>query len=128
MDQNELLMQIIENNPIPTVIVDHDGRILTTNKAFSEMIGHDGLNFRNELLGNIVNCIHAIDSNGNCGKTPDCNGCVVRTSMIETMQTGKSIGKWEGHFNIKDANTVKQLTLKVSTSPIEYEETPGVLL
>lgn len=126
--QNEVLKEAIDNNPILSLIVNDDVRVLNANKAFSELIDPDRLNFRGELLGNVVECIHAVESNGNCGKTPDCKGCVVRNSVNETMQTGKSIGKREGFFNIKDANSVKQLTLKVSTTGIEYQGTPGVLL
>jgi len=128
IEQNKMLGEVIDNIPILTVIVNNDVRVLNTNKAFSEQIEQYRLNFRDELLGNVVRCMHAIESKGNCGKTPNCKGCVVRNSVNETFETGKNIGRREGIFNIKVNNSIKELTLKVSTTSIEYEGVPSVLL
>ena len=122
----DVLKNIIDNTPILSVIVNDNVSILNANNEFSDQFGPQKLN-RQKLFGNVVNCINAVNSNGQCGKTDKCKTCVVRNSITETFITGKNVHKREGTFVVQEDSSVSNWLLQVSTTKIVYQGTPSVL-
>jgi signal transduction histidine kinase/DNA-binding response OmpR family regulator len=125
---NEVLKDVIENIPILSIIVNDDVRVLHTNRMFSKQFELDYGNIQKSLIGNVVKCVNAVNSNGDCGQTAECKNCIVRSSVNETLSTGKNIFKREGVFKIKLNEVESELTLQLSTTQILYKSSPSVLL
>ncbi|HEX2935834.1 MAG TPA: hybrid sensor histidine kinase/response regulator [Bacteroidales bacterium] len=125
---NEVLKDVIENIPIISIIVNDDVQILNTNRIFSDQFDFKYLTTQKELLGNVIQCVHSVNSGGMCGKTSECAGCIIRNSVNETLKTGKNIFKREGTFHIKTINAESEMELQLSTTQIIYKNMPSVLL
>lgn len=125
---NEVLKDVIENIPILSIIVNDDVQILNTNRIFSEQFDLQYITAQKELLGNVVKCVHSVNSGGMCGKTNECASCIIRNSVNETLKTGKNISKREGTFLIKSNYIERKLELQLSTTKILYKNAPSVLL
>jgi len=125
---NKTLKDIIDNTPILSVIIDDDVKVLSANNSFLKYFDSNQIMIQNTLLGNVVKCIHSVSSNGSCGKMSDCLTCLFRTTVIETINTGKNIFKREGQFKIKTDGVERLLFLQISTTRIIYNNNQAILL
>lgn len=119
---------VFENSPIINTLVDRDARILKINHSGLKFVGKQ----RNEVLGllngEVFNCVNAIGKGKTCGKSPACNGCVIRNSINKTFQTGEDCYKVYGKFLGDIGNGLEQRHLLVSTSLINVEKSERVLV
>ena len=82
------LEKFLNTLPVPIVIIDRDCRFINANQPALDIIGKDILLCRGGLTGDVFECAYARLPEG-CGKTIHCSGCVIRSTISETWQTGK---------------------------------------
>jgi len=112
------LSAIIENSPFVIMIVDQERRVQKINHTGSEFAGRlveDILGLRG---GEALRCIHALDDPQGCGFGPACENCVVRNTVLDTIETGES-----HHGVVADMTFLRQereerRTLLLYTTPL----------
>lgn len=68
-------------------IIDSKLKIVDINNCSKILFKTDNKELKGKLLGNAINCIHAISNDIDCGKAPDCAECKLRSTILETFKT-----------------------------------------
>ncbi|ADI74045.1 PAS/PAC sensor signal transduction histidine kinase [Methanohalobium evestigatum Z-7303] len=122
------LKTIYENVPMVIMMVDSERRIFKVNKSaelFSgttsdEMVGLRG--------GEALRCLNSLSNPDGCGFGQYCQECKVKNTVIDTFETGNN------HYNVETSlpfmidGDVKYLTFLISTSLINNDEKPKVIV
>jgi PAS domain S-box-containing protein len=114
-EQEEELAAIYENAPLLLMLVDRDRKVRKINgygasfagKKDDEIIGFRG--------GEALGCLYSLDSPDGCGFGPHCGDCKIRSTVLDTFETGNSHHQVEAKlpFRIEGQNT--ELVFLVST-------------
>ena len=77
--------------PVPVFLLNEDRRVEKMTPAAAAIIaglsggaGGEGCTF-----GRAVNCINCLDDPQGCGRTPSCEDCPVRATILEIYATGQ---------------------------------------
>ena len=118
---------VFDHLPTSLLVVNHDFTIYDVNPAARELFGiAPGVDL-NHLCGHIMHCLHAIESTNGCGTTVFCPDCVIRNA-VERSSRGKFIKRHKYTMKIQPGPDVTELTMLVSTAPLDYGEERLVLL
>ncbi|MBW6491418.1 MAG: HAMP domain-containing histidine kinase [Lentimicrobium sp.] len=80
--------------PEPAAIISSDWQIISANRAISDFKTSDSSDkYVNGRPGDILACIHAIETPGGCGNTDYCKFCGIYNAIVECQRTGKQISK-----------------------------------
>jgi len=127
-DSQAELAAIFENAPLMMLIVDHERRVQRVNGAAihfadrpaEEMIGRRG--------GEALRCLHALDDPRGCGFGPSCETCVVRRTVMDTIEGDVRHTNVQAGLTIAGEEGAKDLALLVSTVPLAIAGKPRVLV
>ena len=111
--------------PFPTLVVDHDVRILFRNAAAEGMLGSGEV--YQKRGGEALHCIHSTETKNGCGHAPYCKNCIVRLSVNEAIQGGKVFRK-RTIMSFKKKHSVSDVPLLVTSSPYKYKDQHLALL
>ncbi len=118
-EQKELLAAIYRNAPLVMMVVNSDRRIQQVNgfaaqfadRQVEEMLGLRG--------GKALRCMHALDDPKGCGFGEFCQQCVIRNTVLDTLETGKTHLQIEApYFYQGQDKKIQEMTFLASTSPI----------
>lgn len=118
---------VFDNLPTSLFVVNCDFKILNLNPAAKELFGIASDVILQRLCGQIVHCLHAIESEGGCGSTAFCPDCVIRNA-VESSCKGEFVKKSKYKMKIQQGNDVSDVWMIVSTSPLNYKDEKFVLL
>ncbi len=104
------MREFLECLPQPVIVIDPDTKVAQANKAARDMLGEDAPRLRGKRPGQLFECRNAV-LQGGCGKTVHCGGCALRTTVEETLRTGRSRRSVPAYVNAKD----RQVVLNIST-------------
>lgn len=119
---------LLEHAAVVLVLIDEELKVKAINKT-----GADKFNTSNDKLnllsGEALNCINA-KHNGAivCTKGKNCSECIIRSSVKKTFETKQNIYQKEGSITIITDNKPHILHVLVSTSILEDEHHPYVLM
>jgi PAS domain S-box-containing protein len=126
--QENELTTIFENAPFIMMLVDGERRVRRVNALACSFTGSsvpDMVGFR---VGEILRCLHALDSSQGCGFGLHCQHCTMRQIIRDTCETGQSHLQVE----VSQSNVVggkeQSLTFLVSTTRIIVDNSSLVLL
>lgn len=113
----EELNSFIDSLAAPVIVVDDNGIVQTANaraqtlllKTLPEIEGYRG--------GEVFECAYATLPEG-CGNTVHCSGCAIRRSVMETLQTGKSLVKTPAYLNRGTLDNYQRTDFLISTEKI----------
>jgi PAS domain S-box-containing protein len=125
---NKVIRDIIDCIPIITILVDNDVKILHANYAATTFADKPVSSIFQQLGGNAFNCIHALSNNGNCGKTGNCDLCIIRNTVNHTFRTGESIYRKEGTFTTSVDGQTQTLDILISTTSLQINSENAVLM
>ncbi|AKB78839.1 sensory transduction histidine kinase [Methanosarcina horonobensis HB-1 = JCM 15518] len=123
----KLFYSIFENAPLIMIVVNQEGKIENINQTTSEVLGIQKEYSLGLLGGELFSCVNSFENRG-CGKNPNCGGCPVRTTVMHTFQTSKNVYKKEGELTIRVNNQLLKRFLVISTTFINPDNQPKVLL
>jgi len=83
------LPDYLDTIPIPVLLLDDKNVAVTMNIEACASLGRQSADTRIPLFGKVFDCIFSRSSEG-CGRTVHCSGCVIRRSVTETFNSGKS--------------------------------------
>ena len=81
------LDQFLNKFDAPLMVVDTEGRVVSSNKKAAEMGGKSQIELFDLLGGDAMECAYARLPEG-CGKTVHCLECGIRNTVQSTMTTG----------------------------------------
>jgi PAS domain S-box-containing protein len=120
------LRSVLDAIPSFVFVVDENVKILDVNKAASQLIGQNPELIINHIGGDILHCLHSMESNG-CGTSQFCKDCVIRNS-VEAANSGKVIHRKKHKMEIQKNDKKQEIHFFVSASPFQYNESSLVLL
>lgn len=81
----DFLLTIFNALPDPTMIVDHDVRIILYNKSASELLVDNAV--IRKRAGEVLHCVNSLEKG--CGRSEFCKDCVIRNSVSESVEGAK---------------------------------------
>jgi PAS domain-containing protein len=115
-------------NAIPSavVIVDDDVRVEDANAAGYALLGGKEAVLKRRG-GDILNCIHALETSAGCGHGAGCADCIIRNSVKQAV-SGACVSRMRTRMELRTANGTTEVYLLVTASPFSFEGKPLVLL
>ncbi len=117
--QKDLLEAIFRNAPLVMMVVNAERRIQQVNgfatqfanRSAEEMLGLRG--------GEALHCLHVLDDPGGCGFGDFCQQCVIRNTVLGTLETGETHLQIEAPYYFKGPdNETRKLHFLTSTALI----------
>ncbi|HDP94975.1 MAG TPA: PAS domain S-box protein [Candidatus Aminicenantes bacterium] len=129
VERKELLTAIYRNAPLVMMVVNADRRIQQINGFATQFAGRDAEDVLGLRGGEALRCMHVLDDPRGCGFGDFCQRCVIRNSVLDTLETGKTYLQIEApYFYQEKDNKIKEMTFLTSTTPILVKGTRMVLV
>jgi PAS domain-containing protein len=113
--------------PIPVLVVDEDVSILEYNAAAAKLIGRNKRLVLTRRSGEVLHCIHAVETPEGCGRVPACSDCVVRQS-VDAAAKGQSVSRRWAWLELVENGKARKVNLRVSTQPFTCQRHSFILL
>lgn len=121
------LRVLFDAMPAAVFVVDHDMRVLDTNRAAEELLDSATASVLGEMAGDLLQCLNAVRSENGCGSTQRCKECVVRNS-VQAAGQGASAKRQMVSMLLEQNDRVRNASFLVTAAPLIYEDRPLVLL
>ena len=118
-DENDFLVKLFDAIPFPSFVVDDDIRILFWNTAATGLMGPEN-QFR-QRGGDVLHCIHAMETTKGCGFTEFCPTCIIRTSVNRSVHE-KAVCRQRTVMEFQTGDQRKEIPLLVTTSYYEFKQ------
>jgi PAS domain-containing protein len=113
--------------PVPIFVVDEDVCILDYNKAATQLLGKTRRFVIGQRCGEVLRCIHSLETPGGCGHAPACRDCVVRNSVWAAARGHRIVRQWAKMEFGHDGKRTRA-NLRVSCQRFTYGRHAYVLL
>lgn len=111
---------IVQNLPASIVIVNDKRQLVYINKAFFEMMElEESKTVLGMRMGDLIRCVHALQSENGCGTGESCGVCGSFRSVLECLETNETVSN-ETHLRVKTEIGECALEYNVSASPLLY--------
>jgi PAS domain S-box-containing protein len=127
-DREEELASIYDNAPLVMLLVDENWKIRKTNAFTNQFVGTTAENIINMRCGEALRCVHALDNPEGCGFGPSCKECVLRLTILNTIETGLSHREKEVSMSFSDGENEREVTFLISTTKLFIREQPLALV
>jgi PAS domain S-box-containing protein len=118
-EQKELLSAIYRNAPLMMMVVNNERRLQQVNGLATQFANRDAGEMLGLRGGEALRCMHVLDDPRGCGFGEFCQQCVIRNTVLDTLETGETHLQMEAPYYFKaDENQIKEMTLLASTTPI----------
>ena len=104
----------LDSIPVPVLAVDRYVVVKAVNRKACDVLGKDPREIVQHLGGNVFECAHARLPEG-CGGTIHCSGCVIRKSVILTIETGEPQVRVAATLRRGDADHPSAIVLFITT-------------
>ena len=115
----DIVVSILDTIPSPIFLVGDDVQILGYNLAASQMLGQDLEMVVRHRAGEILQCLHATETTGGCGRSKACQDCLVRNSVYESLR-GQRVVRRKFKMELGPEGLSKEIYLLVTTAPFEF--------
>jgi PAS domain-containing protein len=123
---NDYFRTLFDAIPSPVIIVDGDVRIEEANAAGIGLLGSKDSIYRKKG-GDILHCIQASRSPEGCGKTAECEDCIIRNSVGKAL-AGEGVTRLRMRMQRHGKGDISDIYLRVTASPFAFEGRQLVLL
>ncbi len=128
-EQKDLLSAIYRNAPLVMMVVDAERRVQQVNGFATQFAGKDAEEMLGLRGGEALRCMHALDDPKGCGFGKFCQQCVIRNSVLDTLETGKSHIQVEAPYFFKGKdNEIREMSFLTSTTAIKIKGERMVLI
>lgn len=104
--------------PLPVMVVTTDMSVVHINPAAVAMLEQDHVLLVEKRCGEILECLHALQTPGGCGHTEHCLECTFRKAVLEAQQSG---GVFRNRATVRCADGQTQLHFLVTAMSLEYD-------
>jgi PAS domain S-box-containing protein len=129
VEQKDLLAAIYRNAPLVIMVVNAERRIQQVNGFAAQFVGRDAEEMLGLRSGEALRCMHVLDDPRGCGFGEFCQQCVIRNTVIDTLETGKTHLQIEAPYYFRGQdNETRDLQFFMSTTSIEVKGERMVLV
>ena len=127
-ESNEFLNLILENINSAILIADENMRIHQFNNSFLSLFDSAADRVVESSFGQIAGCVNAVKENKSCGDTSQCQFCVLRKTLLQTLVEDYPVDRksMERVFYIKGSPVLKNL--EVTSRLIEFHKQKMILV
>lgn len=118
---------ILDAIPSPVFVVDEDVQLVRLNPAAQSMIGEPSGEILGRRGGDVLYCIHSLESPEGCGRADFCRNCVVRNSVTTAFE-GRQVIRSRMRMDLVRDEDKASIYMLVTASPFVYDEKRYVLL
>ena len=119
-ESTEFLNLLLSNINSAVLVVDEKLQIQQFNDFFVEIFDSSLDTFVEKSFGPATGCINAVMEDKPCGKTSQCNDCILRRSLIKTLLEKVPADKMTLDRVFYINGEAKQKHLEFSTRPVHY--------
>jgi PAS domain-containing protein len=127
INQGDFIESILDAIPLPIFVVDEDVRIFWSNQAAAPLLGREPDLVFLKRCGDIMHCLHAVESSEGCGRTKFCKDCPIRNCVKLSIQ-GQRVVRKQNKMSMVGKDKVVEINLLVTTAPFAYQDDSLVLL
>lgn len=127
LKETEFLSGLLDIIPALVLVVDDDVNILDANNTSVDFLKVPKDELVSRRGGDVMHCIHSLDSPGGCGRGPDCSKCIIRNSVKEAVSGKKVVRKQTTFSYIKGYDTIS-IHILVTAAPLSYNNKNMILL
>ncbi len=127
-DREQELAAIYDNAPLIILLVDGERRVIKANKQAEMFASGSVTDLLGRLAGKALRCLHSADDLRGCGFGMHCAHCILRGSILSTMQTGKSQQQVEVTLPFAGSGGQVNRTFLVSTLRLDLRGQPMALV
>jgi len=117
VDDHLHLRAVLDAIPSFVFVVDTDLRIIDANNQAKELLGPDSNYILKRLCGEVLHCIHELESKEQCGKTKYCGDCILRQA-INSAKHDKSVFRKKYKMTLELKGKTSEIDMLVTASPI----------
>ncbi len=129
VEQKDLLAAIYRNAPLIMMVVNADRRIQQINGFATAFANRDEEEMLGLRGGDALRCMHVLDAPQGCGFGDFCQQCVIRNTVLDTLETGEAHVQIEApYYSTGEDNDIRELRFLMSTTPIEVKGERMVLV
>jgi len=125
--RNEL-KTIYDFAPVMMCVLDDTAKITFANKAINKLITAPVDPFNMGRPGNVIGCLNALTDPRGCTYGKNCEKCVLRNAILDTIKTGKVHQNIEYSSKLQEGQDTKEISLLASTALIKQGDRKSVLL
>ncbi len=111
------LTDFLDRFDAPIVAIDSLGNVITASQRARELLQKELSDIERLQGGNVFECAFAKLPEG-CGKTIHCDGCTIRNTVMDTLNTGKSHSKIPAGLSHGTSDDCVEIQLLISTEKI----------
>jgi len=127
-EHEQELATIFENAPFMMMLLDSEQKVHRVNCLTCSLTGTSSNEMIDRPVGEALRCAHAVNSDEGCGFSPYCVECVVRRTVMDTSDTGRSNHQVEAHLPITRDGKEQSVVLLLSTTKVVVANQDMVLL
>ena len=127
-ESEDELAAIYDGAPLIILLLDKERRVHKINRTALEMLDRtldETIGLRG---GEVLGCIHALDNPQGCGFGVHCPSCVVRHTVLDTLETGERHSCIEAPMMLNTAGGPVTVWLLISTTPMNVSGEERVLV
>jgi len=117
-DTDAELAAIYHNAPLIMLLIDSDLRVRKLNRTAVRFAGEPPSDDALRRLGEALRCVNALKDPEGCGYGEPCKRCILRLSILDTVQTGTPHEREEAQLVVRKKEREEVLHLAVSTAPV----------
>jgi signal transduction histidine kinase len=116
---DEMLLQIFNAVPDVVLVLNKDRQIVFSNRALLEATGLSEQKVRGMRPGEVLGCVHAFETEGQCGTTEFCQTCGAVRAILSSLNGKESVQ--ECRITLQSQQS---LDLRVWATPLQVGEEP----
>ena len=120
--------KLFDSLPFPAFVVDRDVSIIDFNLAAARLLEIVPFVVLRPSAGEVLHCIHSVETPEGCGHSASCHDCVIRNSVREVCAAGAPLGRRAGRLRLNLAGQPVDADFLVTVAPIPDEHEPVALL
>ncbi len=101
----------------PVLVVDEIGRTISANRLARVLLKKDLQDTELYNIGDMFECANAALPEG-CGKTIHCSTCTIRSSVMDTFESGESKLEVKAYLHRGKSDNSEKIDLSISTEKI----------
>jgi len=113
--------------PLPVFVVDSDVNILEYNAAGARLLVEGWQTRKQRRSGDVLQCLHATESPGGCGRSAACSRCGLREAVNAAFR-GQPVTRQWAAMELNRQGKPAKVNLRVSCQPFNYGKSSFVLL
>jgi CheY-like chemotaxis protein len=126
-DERAELSAVYEHTPVLMVLLDEALQVKKANATATRFGGHSAGGLSGTRMGEVLRCIHALDTPEGCGFGPACKQCTVRRTLLRTYERRSGYFGIEASVPIREGGVGRERFFVLSTVPLELQGRPHVV-